>query len=185
MKRLFAILLACVLLLSLSASAQTRQRQIALEGMTETVTETFCDSGLGFSFWYDDSMLEVDSSLSEDSLGLIVRPSQTDQAVYLELMSSESVGVSAMEYLELYAPKDGEYEEVDLENGVRIVGYRTSAMYSDTFVQGFYVVMDGERFVAAAGTWPLEAEEGWGMRLRGLLQTVELNDEPEDEGWGK
>ena len=63
MKRLFAMLLACVLLLSLSASAQTRQRQIALEGMTETVTETFCDSGLGFSFWYDDSMLEVDSRL--------------------------------------------------------------------------------------------------------------------------
>lgn len=175
MKRIAALLLALTALCAATAHAQTRERSIALEGEAEKVVETFYDSGMGFSFWYDASRFEVDASLSEDSVGVMIVPTDSDQAIYLELMSSGSVGMLPWKYLEMNAEPGTEYKYDATENGDQIIGFRGPAPFGDAFVKGCYVVESDRDFIAAAVTWPLEAEEGWGKRLMALLRTVSLD----------
>lgn len=185
MRRMIAGLLALAVALMSAAWAETRETTIYVEGEPENVTQTLYESGMGFSFWYDAECLEVDDSLSEDGMGVLIAPRDTDQAVYMELMSAESVGMSAMDYLALNAGDGVTYERELSESGAQVVGYRQTAAFSDSFVQAFYVIEDASGFVAAAGTWPIEMEEGWGARLTGLLYTVSLEAAAEDEGWSK
>lgn len=180
MKRAIALLLA--LLLAGAASAETREAVVWLEGEPEPVVETRYSGDLGFSFWYDAERLTVDEDMSEGGGSLIVFPESVDLPVYLEIMTPEAAGMLPWKFLEANAPAGVEYVEDVAESGAEIRWFSVAA--EGGILQSFYAVDGSESFVVAVGTWPMEADEGWGARFRALLRTIAFDsDDPVIVRW--
>ena len=171
MKRWIALMLA-LLGLALPAAAETRENVIYLEGEPEPVVETLCDTGLGFSFWYDAELLEADVSASGEGARVRVCPVDSELPVWLELLTPEAAGALPWRFLEMNAEPDAQYEEFATESGDAARCFSRPAAHDAALVETYYAVEGAEDFVVAVACCPLEAEEGWGRRFQQLMRTV-------------
>lgn len=178
MKR-FLLVFCALLLFILPSLAQTREGTIYLEGEPETVIETLYESLLGFSFWYDASSMEVDADMSEDGQSVLIGPTAEESALaYLEIMTTESVGVMTWKFLELNAEPGTEYEESETESGASIHWFTRAYPGNAELVNIFYAVDAPTQALVAAATCTLEALEGWGARFNHLMETVSFGQKP-------
>jgi len=175
MKRSFLTLLA-VLFLVFPANARTREAVRVTEGEEKTVVETLYRSDLGFSFWYDADLFQVDETMSEDGLSLIVFPKEGDLPVYLEIMLPESQGVLPWKYLELNAEEGTEYSYEELDSGARVHWF---SKQEGELVHSFFAVDTDETFVVASLVMTPEAEEGFGPGFLSLIRSLALGRDME------
>lgn len=178
MKRLLVLTLLLALALT-AACAETRERVIAVEGQEETVTETLCRTDLGFSFWYDAEWLTTDYALYEDGKSVLLElrtPEGSSGIISLELMPPEVVGMLPWEFLEQNAPDGAEQYFEILDSGAELSWYAGTGTYNPSMMIGCYVLVDGERWIAAYGYWPTEAADGCVPRFAELMRTVTFGD---------
>lgn len=177
MKRLMIALMMIALLAS-AAFAETREGVIYLEGEPEPITETLYETPWGFSFWYDAETFTVNDSQSESGQSLTVYPTESDLPVYLEIMTSHSVGIPAERYLAVNGGEEDEMDEYPCEVGGKITGFEKFADFNEEIMQGFYVIQAGDDWAAAYLSCPMEAMEGFGRRLSAILETVSFGPLP-------
>ncbi|MBQ8137000.1 MAG: SH3 domain-containing protein [Clostridia bacterium] len=118
-------------------------------------------SDLGFSFFFDPSLMRVGEEGSEDGQSLIVEADTGDGPVYLEIITPESLGVSVETFFEQSAPEGAEVENGGGEYGADLQWFQTPYAYNSEVVRTYYAVRDGGRSLAAIGTWPEEDNEYW------------------------
>ena len=170
MKKWIVLLLA--LLLCATGVCDTQPGFIIIEGEVEPIEETFLKSDLGFSFRYDATRMTVETDMSESGGSLIIFPTETELPVYLELLTADAIGMEPLQFLEEFAPEGTEYEQDLTEDGSLITWFTLPAESADDLVVTYFAIDDGDCSVAAYATWPMEAEEGWGVRLRAVLDTL-------------
>lgn len=177
MKRITAMLLV-FLLLAGAAQAETRQGVIYLEGEPEPITETLYETPWGFSFWYDADLFTVDDSQSESGESLMICPAGSDLPIFLEIMTPIAVGVPAEKYLEINGMDASNEDEYPCENGGMLKGFAEYADFNEEILQSFYVAQAGDEWAAAYISCPVEAWEGYGHRLTGILKTIAFGPLP-------
>ena len=82
--------------------------------------EVLFESCLGFSLRYAPVLMCVDEDMSQDGQSLLLYAVDSDLPIYLEIMTSESVGVLPWKFLELNAPAGTRYIEDATENGAEM-----------------------------------------------------------------
>ena len=161
-----------VMMMVCTACAETREGVVYLEGEAEPITETLYETHWGFSFWYDAELFTVNDSQSESGQSLMICPAESDLPVYLEIMTSNSVGIPAEKYLAVNGGEEEEMDEYPCEIGGKITGFEKFADFNEKIIQGFYAVQAGDEWAAAYLSCPMEAMEGFGRRLSAILETV-------------
>ena len=169
------IWLSILLLLCLPAGALTRESTIMLEGMEQPVTETLYESGLGCSFWYDASLLTVEESMSEDGKSLIVFPTESDGAIYLEIMLPEALDESFW----AQAGDISDYQADTTDSGLNVSWLWKKASFNESFLEGIYIMTspdDMGRCLIATTVYPMEVGEGFGKYFQKLLWSLNFDD---------
>ena len=133
------------------------------------------DSGLGFSFGYDDALLAVDAESSEDGQRLMLCPVDTDLPVCLEIMTAESIGAMSCTFLEVNAPEDVEYEADVTDDGSAMQWFEKAADDSDEIAQIYYAVDGPERSVVAVATYPA-GDGAWRAQFRAVMCSIRFGD---------
>ena len=108
----------------------------------------------------------------------MICPAESDLPVYLEIMTSNSVGIPAEKYLAVNGGEEEEMDEYPCEIGGKITGFEKFADFNEEIMQGFYVIQAGDEWAAAYLSCPMEAMEGFGRRLSAILETVSFGPLP-------
>ena len=179
MKRVFVLILAIMLAVSgISAFAlenATRQRAIMLEGIEETITETFYASPNGFTMWYPEDMFRIASEYNHE---VFLPADETIENVSLMIVPVEiPVEESdAFIYEATGGYMEGEAEisdvrEGNLESGI---GVKTVQAVTNTEVHRYYLLAGKEKVFCLTAIFPIEAMEGFGARFEQLIATFDV-----------
>lgn len=172
MKRMLALVLA--LMLCGLAAAETRERTIYLEGEPETIVEVRFISDSGISFWYDAEAMDIAEVYGGAEIHVYPKDMGDSGTVLLSLIPSAYAGETPWKWLELNAQPGVEYNEDVTESGDPIRWFSVVSPYNQAKLWSYYAVEGASDFAVAEGLWPMEADEGWGKRLRAVLQTIEF-----------
>lgn len=138
----------------------------------EPAPDAWFHSDLGFSFYYDSSLWTVDAGMSEDGQGLILYPEDTDQPVYLEIMTAESIGVPTWKFLEVNAEPGIEYVEDLTDEGADMHWFQKTADTSGDILQTYYAVDGPENALAAVATCPAAGAAKWGAEFIAIMRSI-------------
>lgn len=184
MKRFSMILAMMVALFPMlgalsEAAPQTRQDTISLEGMPETITMTLFESERGYRLWYDAAMfafVPADEGNDVDTF----KPKSPDA------IDGVSLSVNYSAQLDYSLEDAGRDKQKSLqENGYTVTSVDTNELFPAYQSFGFHGVKGSsimETYIVAAEEgqyyitveYPVEAEEGFGGRLRYIVSTFEI-----------
>ena len=175
MKKLLAIALALVLTLSMGALAETRTRTDVIDGVQQQITETRYESAAGFSLWYradaveplvndfNDCFVPVGAGVDSDTVLLIVPVdiplSEADSLIY------EATGGYGPEY-EISVV----YNEM-LDNGMMM---KSVSAYTDSSIDYYHLVTDGERVLCITALYTLESAEAYAAVFFDMISSLEF-----------
>ena len=162
-----ALIIALCLLTLLTASAQTRQGTIWLEGTEEPISETRFISPQGFSFWYAEEHLEVYNTVEGNIDGTHVGGMYSDDSMILDMITEED----AEEYTE-----DFDETIVELAADRRVV----MDIYRELENGRYYfltLVAENGQYLRAVGEYSEEAAEGNAKYFDRVLDSVAFTDE--------
>ena len=179
MKRLMTVLMIFALLVS-AACAETRQGVVYLEGEAEPITETLYETPWGFSFWYDAETFDVIETVNNNEVtNICVTAKEEFAPASMDFMLPDSAMKTGLEYLQAMdgGIPESDYEADRTEGGAALTGF-AKADYSTMLNREYYVIADGEKWAPALIVCPMEAMEGLGRRLYGVLQTITFGPLP-------
>ena len=178
MKRVFAFILAFILMTVCAAGAQTRESVITLEGMEEKITETLYESPNGFSLWYPDDTFMIGDFYGNDRL---LPADETIEGVELIIVPVDIPveGSEGMIYEAVGGYMDGEaeigeIEEYSLASGLDV---KTVQVLCEGIISRFYLITGNDRVFCLTAMYPLEAAEGFGARINAVVETFETVSE--------
>lgn len=179
MKRLMTVLMIFALLVS-AACAETRQGVVYLEGEAEPITETLYETPWGFSFWYDAETFDVIETVNNNEVTNICLSAKEDFApASMDFMLPDSAMKTGLEYLQAMdgGISESDYEQDRTEGGASLTGF-AKLDYDTMLSREYYVIADGDNWAPALIVCPMEAMEGLGRRLYGVLQTITFGPLP-------
>ena len=118
-------------------------------------------SDQGFSFDYDASVLAVDADGSEGGQSLMLRPAESDDAAYLEIMTAESVGMLPSRFLALNAPADVTYEAGETADGSPVHWFQALDEDDPDVIRVCYAVDGPDEGLVALGACPFVGGGNW------------------------
>jgi hypothetical protein len=174
MKRVYVFILAFILLAGSVACAQTRESVIILEGMEEKITETLYESPDGFRLWYPEDMFRIEDFYGNDR---VLPADETVEGVELIVVPvdipTEEAGAMIAEatggYMEGEA-EIGEIEEYSLASGLEV---KSVQVLCEGMISRFYLITGNESVFCLTAMYPLEAAEGFGVRINAIVDTFE------------
>lgn len=179
MKRVWILALSLMLAVSgMSAMAEpvaTREGTVIVEGMEEKVTEVRYESLNGFTFWYpiDNFMVVYENDCD------VVYPSDVEiEGVSMTIVPVdvpvEEADVLLAEAVGGYAEDEAEIGEVQEMEISETVSAKTVNVICEGTVYRFYLITGNEKVFCLTATFPLEALEGFGVRLDSVVSTFEI-----------
>ncbi len=118
-------------------------------------------SDQGFSFDYDASALAVDADGAEGGPSLMLRPADSDDAAYLEIMTAESVGMLPSRFLALNAPADVTCEAGETADGSPVHWFQALDSDDPDVIRVYYAVDGPDEGLVAAGVCPFVGGGNW------------------------
>ncbi len=175
-------ILSCLIVMMMvcAACAETRQGVVYLEGEAEPITETLYETPWGFSFWYDAETFDVIETVNNNEVTNICLSAKEGFApASMDFMLPDSAMKTGLEYLQAMdgGIPESDYEQDRTEGGAALTGF-AKADYSTMLSREYYVIADGDKWAPALIVCPMEAMEGLGRRLYGVLQTITFGPLP-------
>jgi len=177
MKRVFAFILACILMMTAgSAFAQeTRERTVMLEGIEETITETMYLSPNGFSLWYPADLFKVVSEYGHET---IVPADETIENVSLMIVpvdipveeSEAFIYEATGGYMEDEA-EISEVQEGKLDSGLDVKSVQAALAEE---IHRFYLITGADKVFCLTAMFPIETAEGFGARMEQIISTFDI-----------
>ena len=133
-------------------------------------------SGLGFSFDYDASVLEVDADGAEDGQSLMLRPADSDDAAYLEIMTAESVGMLPSRFLALNAPADVTCEAGETADGSPVHWFQALDSDDPDVIRVYYAVDGPDEGLVALGACPFVGGGNWVAQFTAAMFSVTFEE---------
>ena len=177
MKRILAVILSIAMMLCASAiaeSAVTREITFMIEGTEETIIETLYESPLGYRVWYPADWFVASHEEECDFFDAIDESANVGVSIADGEMSPEYVDEMLAAEVEIGlangAEMVGEIREWQLENGAII---KCAEMIYGDECNRIYYICCGDSVFNVACFCPLEAVEGYGMRIEQMLSSFE------------
>lgn len=181
-----ALLVAPVSLAETTTSeAETREETIMLEGMEEKITTVKFDSSRGYTLWYDPETILPLTPSEGNNMDDFTLPGSNLNSYALSIHYGSWIGYSfdeAKQAAEMtFADNHDSFEIFDAPNIFTNYPNQAYAAQKDgqSFIQ--YVVDEGEGSFYLYLTYPTEAAEGFGDRVRHMLKSFEITKTEETE----
>lgn len=154
---------------------EVRTRTVSMEGEPEDITETRYENPYGYSLWYGDAFIikqdDTDASMVEfvpvdpDALAPVSLTIARNEVEDGEALFEEALADHRAAGFEV-----GEIETGTLESGL---AYRQCECVSEGVVSRFTLVEGDMGSYCVTATFPVEAAEGYGVRLDMAVKTIE------------
>ncbi len=154
----FVLLALCLCLCVPSATAETRQGVIWLEGMEESIEETLFESPEGFSFWYAVDGFSADFGIADHTAGVVVTNIYSDDYMILSMISEEEAAELAGDIAEQSAAARVQADiSEEMKNGK---------------IHFCTLIGDHGKYLRVTGAYFPEAAEGTAKYFRHFLDSV-------------
>jgi len=169
MKKLLAMVMVILMFASL-AYAESRTREIEVEGMAEVINEERA-GGNGYALYYDvDRFAFYANGVGEGVDVLVPSSDSAVSPVYLQIRRAE--GDLAAEYMQNGFADEGEVQ-LGVDGAAGLTARRLTASRSDVSYTTYLIPDGGGQFVLDIAC-AVEASEGFGARLWAVVNTFEL-----------
>ena len=160
--------------------ALTREATVLVESEEETITETFYNTDMGFTFWYDANAFEVLSYGFDSDAPTVVLLGQSelpDLVIMVEFMTPAATGQGAQTFL-TQTPASYGLTSTERTDGVtegkaiwqRAAGWQEAG---DLTLQ-FYSITDGSSTAQAIVTLSTETVESYEPLIRRMIESIEF-----------
>lgn len=173
MKKILAMTMAAMLLLTLSALAETRTSMIEANGELMEIEETLFTGSSGYTLWYSELLLERQSDSINDCFYPAGSAGDSDIAFLVV-----SVDIDPDEAGELISEATGGYDdgytiskigEEMLEGGVSVSTIEARGKGS---VDRYYLVKNNQHVLCITATYPVSAEANYGAYFATMVRSI-------------
>ena len=174
MRRFLAIVMVCVLALSMTALAEsTRERVLVIGDAEQTVTETLHVSETGYTLWYPAELLEAQQDDINDCFYPVGDPEQTESVLLIV-----PVEIDPSEAESFFAEATGGYGEDSvigaveadtLDNGGELL--RVEVVTGD-FIDRFYMVKGESSILCITASFPEAASGDVGAYFDAMVRSI-------------
>lgn len=178
MKKVSAFILGFILVFCanpvFAQEMPARESGVVIEGIEETISETRYESENGFALWYPsetfrvyseyghETIVPLDETVDDVSLMIVPVDIPVDQA---EAFIHEATGG--------YMPDEAVISEITewkLDSGLNVKTVQATLAEE---IHRFYLITGEESVYCVTAMFPLEALEGYGVRLERIVSTME------------
>lgn len=175
MKKILAMLMAVMLLLTLTALAETRTTMIEADGELMAVEETLFTGSTGYTLWYSELLLECQSDSINDCFYPAGSDGDSDIAflvVSVDIDPDEAGGLIT----EATGGYDDSYEiskigEEMLEGGISVSTIEARGAGS---IDRYYLVKDNSSVLCITATYPVSAENNYGAYFETMVRSIQF-----------